>query len=123
MLPQLGEMLTRGHGKSAAPFMSTCIIVTQVVIMSTAVFVGRYANLHGRKPLLLIGFAALPIRAVLYTVIHNTPGLIAVQLLDGLANTIFGVVSILVVADRTRGTGHFNLVRGCLRPLSVWVQP
>ena len=40
--------------------------------------------------------------------------LIAIQLLDGLANAIFGVVSVLVVADRTRGSGRFNLVQGAL---------
>jgi MFS family permease len=114
MLPQLGEMLSRGSAKSAAPFMSACIIVTQFIIMCSARFIGRFANLHGRKPLLLLGFGVLPIRAWLYTFIHATSGLIAVQFLDGVANAIFGVVSILVVADRTRGSGRFNLVQGTL---------
>lgn len=114
MLPQLGEMLSRGSRASAAPFMAVCIVVTQVVIMLSAAAIGRYANLRGRKPLLLLGFAVLPIRAVLYTLTHNTSGLIAIQLLDGVANAIFGVVSILVVADRTRGSGRFNLVQGTL---------
>jgi MFS family permease len=114
MLPQLGEMLSRGSVRSAAPFMSACIIVTQFVIMVSAAWVGRLANAYGRKPLLLLGFGVLPIRAVLYVLIHNTPGLIAVQLLDGVANCIFGVVSVLVVADLTRGTGRFNLVQGGL---------
>lgn len=114
MLPQLGEMLSKGSTSSAAPFMSACIIVTQLVIMFTAAWVGRLANAHGRKPLLLLGFAVLPIRAVLYVLIHRTASLIAVQLLDGIANSIFGVVSVLVVADLTRGTGRFNLVQGGL---------
>lgn len=114
MLPQLGEMLSHGSRASAAPFMSACIIVTQVVIMCFAPAVGRFANLHGRKPLLLIGFGVLPIRALLYTLTHNTESLIAIQLFDGVANAIFGVVSILVVADRTRATGRFNLVQGGL---------
>jgi MFS family permease len=114
MLPQLGEMLSHGERASAAPFMSACIIVTQVVIMCFASAIGRFANLHGRKPLLLLGFGVLPIRAILYTLTHNTESLIAVQLLDGVANAIFGVVSILVVADRTRATGRFNLVQGSL---------
>jgi len=113
MLPQLGEMLSHG-ARTTAPFMSACIIVTQVVIMCFAPAIGRYANLHGRKPLLMIGFGVLPIRAFLYTLTHNTGGLIAIQLLDGVANAIFGVVSILVVADRTRATGRFNLVQGSL---------
>ena len=39
---------------------------------------------------------------------------VIIQLLDGVANAIFGVVSILVVADRTRATGRFNLVQGSL---------
>jgi len=114
MLPQLGEMLAHGGRATAAPFMSACIIVTQVVIMCCAPAIGRYANLHGRKPLLMLGFGVLPIRAVLYTLTHNTGSLIAIQLLDGVANAIFGVVAILVVADRTRGTGRFNLVQGSL---------
>jgi len=114
MLPQLGEMLSHGARATAAPFMSACIIVTQVVIMCFAPAIGRFANLHGRKPLLMIGFGVLPIRALLYTLTHNTESLIAIQLLDGIANAIFGVVSILVVADRTRATGRFNLVQGSL---------
>jgi len=114
MLPQLGEMLAHGARATAAPFMAACIIVTQAVIMVSAAWIGRTANLHGRKPLLLIGFGVLPIRAVLYVLVHNTSGLIAIQLLDGIANAIFGVVSVLVVADRTRGTGRFNLVQGGL---------
>jgi MFS family permease len=114
MLPQLGEMLAHGARSTAAPFMSACIIVTQVVITCCAPAIGRFANLRGRKPLLMLGFGVLPIRAVLYTLTHNTEGLIAIQLLDGVANAIFVVVSILVVADRTRATGRFNLVQGSL---------
>jgi MFS family permease len=114
MLPQLGEMLSHGARATAAPFMSACIIVTQVVIMCFAPAIGRFANLHGRKPLLLLGFGVLPVRALLYTLTHNTESLIAIQILDGVAIAIFGVVSILVVADRTRATGRFNLVQGSL---------
>lgn len=114
MLPELGEMLSKGARASAAPFMSACIIVTQFVIMCSAAAIGRWANIHGRKPLLLLGFGVLPIRALLYIVVHRKVGLVSVQLLDGIANSIFGVVSVLVVADRTRGTGRFNLVQGAL---------
>ena len=114
MLPQLGEMLSHGSRASAAPFMSACIIVTQAVIMCFAPAIGRFANLHGRKPLLILGFGVLPVRALLYTLTHNAGSLIAIQVLDGVANAIFVVVSILVVADRTRGTGRFNLAQGSL---------
>jgi MFS family permease len=114
MLPELGEMLSKGSRASAAPFMSACIIVTQFVIMCSAAAIGRWANVHGRKPLLLLGFGVLPVRGLLYTLVQRKAGLVSVQLLDGVANAIFEVVSILVVADRTRGTGRFNLVQGAL---------
>ena len=114
MLPQLGEMLSKGAIRTAAPFMSACIVVTQFVIMCSAAAIGRCANTHGRKPLLLLGFGVLPVRAFLYTVVHHKAGLVSVQLLDGVANAIFGVVSILVIADRTHQTGRFNLVAGAL---------
>lgn len=114
MLPELGEMLTRGDPKAAAPFMAACIIVTQLVIAFSASWIGRLAGRIGRKPLLLVGFGVLPVRGVLYTLVHATAGLIAIQTLDGVANAIFGVVTILVIADLTRGTGRFNLAAGTL---------
>jgi MFS family permease len=114
MLPQLGEMLSKGSPKAAAPFMSACIIVTQLVIALTAAWIGKRAAAKGRKPLLLLGFGVLPIRGVLYTLTHAAGALIAIQTLDGVANAIFGIVSILVVKDRTQGTGRFNMAAGSL---------
>jgi MFS family permease len=114
MLPQLGEMLANGDKRTAGPLMSACVIVTQLVITFSAAQTGRLAGIFGRRPLLLMGFSALVIRGCLYTVVRGQPALIAVQVLDGVANVIFGVVSALVVADRTRGTGRFNLAQGAL---------
>jgi len=114
MLPQLGEMLSKGNLKAAAPFMSACVIVTQLVITVSAAWVGRRAAAKGRKPLLLVGFGVLPLRGVLYTLTHATPMLIAIQTLDGVANSIFGIVAILVIKDTTQGTGRFNLAAGVL---------
>ena len=70
--------------------------------------------MKGRKPLLLYGFGVLPVRGVLYTLVHPAVLLIAIQTLDGIANAVFVVVAILVIKDRTRGTGRFNLAAGAL---------
>lgn len=61
MLPLLGEMLGSGKGASAFMFMSACVVVTQLVITLSAWPIGWLAGKWGRKPLLLIGFAALPL--------------------------------------------------------------
>jgi len=114
MLPLLGEMLSKGHGRSSMLFMSACVITTQLVITLLASWSGRKASSWGRKPLLLIGFGVLPLRAVLYTLTSNPIALIAIQLLDGIGAGIFGVVSILVIADLTQGTGRFNLTLGAI---------
>jgi predicted MFS family arabinose efflux permease len=94
--------------------MSACVITTQLVITLLAPWLGRKAGSWGRKPLLLIGFGVLPIRAVLYTLTDNPTLLVAIQILDGVGAGIFGVVSVLVIADLTQGTGQFNLTLGAI---------
>jgi MFS family permease len=114
MLPLLGEMLAKGHGRSSMMFMSACVITTQAVITLIASWSGAKAGSWGRKPVLLIAFLVLPIRAVLYTLTSNTEFLVAIQVLDGVGAGIFGVVSVLVIADLTEGTGRFNLALGAI---------
>ena len=114
MLPLLGEMLAKGQGRSSMMFMSACVVTTQLVITLLASWSGRKAGSWGRKPLLLIAFGVLPVRAVLYTLTGNTAALVAIQILDGVAAGIFGVVSVLVIADLTQGTGRFNLTLGAI---------
>jgi predicted MFS family arabinose efflux permease len=63
---------------------------------------------------LLLGFLVLPVRGVLYTLSGHPHFLVSVQILDGMGAGIFGVLSVLVVADLTRGTGRFNLTNGAI---------
>lgn len=114
MLPQLGEMLAEGRGRQSSLFMGACVLVTQLVISLVAVWVSRQASRGGRKPLLLLGYGVLPVRGVLYTVTAWAPLLIGIQVFDGIANAIYLVVGVLVIADLTRGTGRFNLALGAL---------
>jgi MFS family permease len=114
MLPLLGEMLAKGHGRTSMMFMSACVVTTQLVITLIASWTGCKAGTWGRKPLLLIAFGVLPLRAVLYTLTDNTIALVTIQILDGVGAGIFGVVSVLVIADLTQGTGRFNVTLGAI---------
>ena len=112
MLPLAGERLAYRNGTGASFVISALIILPQIVVALSAPWVGQLAQNWGRRPLLLIGFSALAIRALLFAVIINPPFLICIQLLDGVSGGALGVLTALIVADLTNGTGKFNLAQG-----------
>ena len=112
MLPLMGSALTMRSPQWATVMIAACIVVPQLVVALMSPWVGRRAQQWGRRPLLLLGFAALPIRGVLFATVPEPNLLVAVQLLDGISGAVLGVMGPLVVADITRGTGRFNLAQG-----------
>jgi MFS family permease len=113
MLPMAGQMLTRSHPGQATLALSACIIVAQLVMAGVAWAVGLAATRGiGRKPVFLIAYALLPLRGVLFAFTTSGYGVVGIQLLDGVAAGIFGVVAILIASDLMRGTGRFNLAQG-----------
>ncbi len=112
MLPLMGSVVTMRSSQWATVLIAACIVVPQLVVAALSPWVGRRAESWGRRPLLLLGFAALPIRGILFATVKDPNLLVAVQLLDGLTASVFGVMVPLIIADLTRGTGHFNLGQG-----------
>jgi MFS family permease len=110
VLPLLGEAI--GQDRRSSLVMSALIVVPQVVVALLAPWVGRRAESWGRRPLLLIGFGALPIRAMCFAVVSDPPLLAFIQVLDGITGAAVGVLTPLVIADITKGTGRFNLAQG-----------
>jgi predicted MFS family arabinose efflux permease len=88
--------------------------VPQAIVALTSPSVGRKAQQWGRRPLLLIGFAALAIRGVLFATVHDPYVLVAVQVFDGITAAVFSVMVPLIVADVAFGSGHFNLAQGVI---------
>ena len=112
MLPLVGEKLAQSNKGAETLFMAACIITAQLVMMPMAMLVGHKADSWGRKPILLAGFAVLPIRGVLFTLTQNPYALVSIQVLDGVGAGIFGALFFIVIADLTRGTGRYNLAQG-----------
>jgi predicted MFS family arabinose efflux permease len=112
MLPLMGSVLTMRSSQWATVQIAACIVVPQFVVAALSPWVGRQAQSRGRRPLLLLGFAALPVRGLLFATVKDPNLLVAVQLLDGLTAAALGVMVPLIIADLTRGTGHFNLGQG-----------
>jgi MFS family permease len=118
MLPLAGERLAYRNGTGASFVISALIILPQIVVALSAPRVGQLAQSWGRRPLLLIGFGALAVRALLFAVIVDPPLLICIQLLDGVSGSVLGVLTALIVADLTNGTGRFNLAQGFVGTLA-----
>ncbi len=114
MLPLMGSVVTMRSSQWATLIIAACIVVPQLVVAVISPWIGTQAQIRGRRPLLLIGFAALPIRGIFFAAVTNPYLLLVVQLLDGVTAAVFAVMVPLVVADLTRGTGRFNLGQGIL---------
>ena len=73
MLPLMGSVVTMRSSAWATILIAACIVVPQLVVAALSPWVGRRAQIWGRRPLLLIGFAALPIRGLAVRIGHR-PG-------------------------------------------------
>ena len=112
ILPQISEPLARSEGHSSSLAVSALIVLPQIVVALLAPWVGRTAATWGRRPLLLLGLSVVPIRSALFALTADPALLVIVQLLDGLSGATLGVVTTLIIADLTNGTGRFNLAQG-----------
>jgi len=114
MLPLIGENLAITVKAASSLWMSGLIVVPQIVVALFAPWVGYHSEKRGRKPLLLIGFAAEPVRAALLAFGNGYALLVGAQLLSGVTGAVIGVLTVIVVADLTAGTGRFNLAQGAV---------
>ncbi len=128
MLPLVAGEVTRGAGSRANLVIAACIVAPQAVVALVSPWVGRKADGWGRRPVLLLGFAALPVRGVLLALGSDPSWIVAVQALDGISSAVFGVMLPLVASDLSRGTGRFSACMGLLglavgagATLSTWL--
>ncbi len=100
----------RGHASSL--LTSVLVFIPQIVVAILAPWVGRSARSWGRRPLLLVGLGMLPIRAACFALTDDPMLLASVQMLDGISAAVIGVLTPLIIADLTKGTGLFNRGQG-----------
>jgi MFS family permease len=112
MLPLMGGILTMHANSWAAIIVAACVVVPQLVVVGMAPWVGRRAQSFGRRPLMLLCFGALIVRALLFAFVIDPFVVVAIQVLDGISAAIIGVMFPLVVADITRDTGRYSLGLG-----------
>ncbi|MDB4985966.1 MAG: putative arabinose efflux permease, family [Myxococcaceae bacterium] len=111
MLPLLGQKLGLGDVANSVVYLSICIIIAQTVMIVVAPLAGKL-SVHGRKKIFGVAFALVPLRAALFALVDDRYALVSFQLIDGVGAGIYGVLSILMMADLAEGTGRFNLLQG-----------
>jgi MFS family permease len=117
MLSFIAQKLALGQGGDGIALTAACAIAAQCVMVPTAMLAGRRADIWGRRPLLLAAFAALILRGLLASLGDDPAWLITVQALDGVSAGIIGALFPVIVADLSRGTGHFGAAQGAIGTL------
>ncbi|HUA53662.1 MAG TPA: MFS transporter [Candidatus Sulfotelmatobacter sp.] len=113
LLPLAASALTRRAGAAASLLIAACIVLPQLIVALVSPSFGRLAATRGRRLVLLLGFAMLPLRGLLFALALDWPALVvAIQVLDGIAAASFGIMVPLVASDIAGRSGHFNLSLG-----------
>jgi Na+/melibiose symporter-like transporter len=111
LLVQRQALSDPSHGFSLA---AAYMIAAQLAMVGTAAVVGAKADSWDRKRIFFAAFLILALRGTLYTASDDPFWTIGVQVLDGVGVGIFGALVPVVVADLTRGSGHFNAAQGAV---------
>ena len=113
MLPLVGQKLALVNRELGTTLMSVCIVAAQMVMVPVACWSGARPTLGTQADLRRragrAGHARCALSALRQSLLAGV-----VQLLDGVGAGIFGALFPLVVADLTRGTGHFNVSQGAI---------
>ena len=112
VLPIAAAAAQRADGHVVYLLIVAWTIIPQALAAWMSPHLGRAAHHWGRRPILLLGFAPLPLRALLFAGIANPYAMVFVQALDGISAAVVGMIVPLVVADITRRYGRFNLAMG-----------
>jgi len=114
MLPLAATQITKSWPDLADILIAVTIVVPQIITAALAPWVGRSADRHGRRPIMLLGWSMLPLQGLLYASQLSPFLLLVCQMLSGVSAAVFGVTMTLVAADLTRASGRFNLTLGSL---------
>ena len=114
MLPYVGRKIARETSGLADLAIAAAIVLPQLVVAVLSPLVGRAAERRGRRLVLMVGFAAEPVRGLLFGIVHVPALLVLVQGLDGIGAAVLGVLLPLIAADIAHDRGHFNLAMGAL---------
>ncbi len=108
----IGQMLANKDPARSALYISGAMIVAEITMVGVALTMSHIVNRFNRKTLFLTAFLILPVRAILYTIVESPYAFLSIQILDGVAAGILGVMGTVINSDLAVGTGRFNFLQG-----------
>ena len=114
MLPLYGLAVVAAGKGNPAMFTATTVVVAQGVMILTSLLAMRMAAGRGYWLVLLISFAALPVRGLLAGFFIEHWGVWPVQALDGVGAGLQSVAVPGLVACLLEGTGRVNVGQGAV---------
>lgn len=111
-IPLTAAKLGHEQNRQSALILAGLVLIPQVVMAGLATRAATVADQWGRKPLLLVAFASLTVRIFLFTTVPSPVWLLPLQVLNGIEAVVIGLLTPLVIADVTAGSGRFNLAQG-----------
>ena len=112
MLPLVGQKLALAHPGFETALMSACILISQLVTIPVALYIGARTGVLGQKALLAAACTALTMRGLAFAWFDNPFLLVGAQILDGVAAGIWDVILPLMLAEFVAGSGRYSMSRG-----------
>jgi MFS family permease len=114
MLPLYGLAVVAAKQGNPAGFVATTIVVAQATMVLASIAAMRMAANRGLWLVLLVSFAALPVRGLIAAFFIRYWGVFPVQLLDGVGAGLQSVAVPALVARILYGTGRVNVGQGAV---------
>lgn len=110
----VGSVMTQRSTEYANLYVALTMIIPPLIVTFLAPFVGKWADIVGRYPFLLLSFIVLLIKGIWFAYLYSPEFLTLVQFLDGIPSAIFAVMIPLVTADLTKRTGGYSFALGMI---------
>jgi predicted MFS family arabinose efflux permease len=114
MLPLYGMAVTEAKQGDPAALVGATILVAQGTMILAALLAMRMAEERGYWLVLLLSFAALPVRGLVAACLIHSWGVVPVQILDGVGAGLQSVAVPGLAARVLNGTGRINVGQGAL---------
>ncbi|MBS0222919.1 MAG: MFS transporter [Proteobacteria bacterium] len=114
MLPLYGLAVVSINHTNGPGFVAITIVVAQSVMIGASIVAMRMAEKDGYWLVLLVSFAALPIRGLIAACFVGQWGVYPVQILDGIGAGLQSVAVPGLVARILNGTGRINVGQGAV---------